>query len=145
MSSLALPDICAWLETPSEHSSTRYKRWIKKWLEKNYRIVNPLTGEEHAFMTAGDLYALRCAILHSGADDVTPHKSRELLDAFILTSINGNFCHLNSIDNELQLDTETFCREICNAVTAWDKSVRNDPEIQARKGSLVRIRNNFDF
>jgi hypothetical protein len=156
-SALTLPDICAWLETPDVHAGARYQRWSKAWFEPKYTRMlprpnpkfsplvprnthneHPLIHVENIFLSAADLYALRCAVTHSGSQDISDQRARESLRKFeFRIPGDGNVVHCNRTDDRLQLQVDIFCQEICDAVDDWDTSKRDDKDIQDRKVDLV--------
>ena len=81
MLALTLPDICGKIEYPEDHSGARYKKWCEKYLEPKYtHQVGPAQMEKiHTFLSGSDCYALRCALLHEGSDDITEQGARESL------------------------------------------------------------------
>jgi hypothetical protein len=148
MSSLVLPDICGWLETPEEGVGTRYKRWAEQWVQPKYTAAIGARQEQHVFLSAGDLYALRCAILHSGLDDITTQRAKEALSSFVfLIPPRRGRIHCNQSGGKLQLQIDVFCSDICDAVSAWTGTV-TDQAIQDRIGNLIRLQsfeNGFSF
>ena len=77
---LILPDICAKLEAPSSTSRDRYVSWFNAYLKPKY--VAEVRGQPEEFLSGEDLYALRCAYLHEGADDITGQDAQRALDSF---------------------------------------------------------------
>jgi hypothetical protein len=57
--SLALPDICGWIEDPKQFSKSRCIAWFEKYMQPAY--IRPATKlfPEHNFLTGSDFYALR--------------------------------------------------------------------------------------
>ncbi len=139
MSSLALPDICGWLETPDERVGTRYKRWSQQWVEPKYtRPVGP-RQTSHVFLSASDLYALRCAALHSGLDDITSQQAQDSLTSFVfVVPPRGGLIHCNQSGTKLQLQIDVFCRDICLAATSWVRTI-SDAAVQTRIAKLIKL------
>ena len=83
---LALPDICGKLENPeSMKSEERYKTWFNKYLSKIYCNHVGADQTEHVFLTGEDLFALRCACLHEGSDEISDQRCQLVLNKFKFT------------------------------------------------------------
>ena len=75
MVALALPDIAARIDDPSKSSTKRYAEWVDRHLSPKYtKNIGPSPGTIYQFLGGGDCYALRCAFLHEGGDDVSNHR-----------------------------------------------------------------------
>jgi hypothetical protein len=133
--SLAMPDICAKLETPeSGNAGPRYRCWFDKYLASVNKTN--IMGHEVTFMTAGDCWALRCSLLHEGSDDVGEQRARETVSKFRFTTMG---MHRIKIEEVLVLNVARFCEEVCHAVEAWSTDVENVPEVQDRITGIVAI------
>ncbi|MBE9190625.1 hypothetical protein IQ230_09675 [Gloeocapsopsis crepidinum LEGE 06123] len=133
---LTLPDICGWLEQPQRKTGERYKEWFKKYMPEYYSEslnfpLDSLTNNVEAthinkpFLTAEDFYALRCAYLHSGSDDISS-QARTVLDKFCFVAPRKHGgAHCNKVIKDkhhtLQLQVDIFCGEICHGVKLWEK------------------------
>lgn len=137
---LTLPDLCGRLINPTGSSGKRYSAWFKIWMEPQYTSILPTIGE-HTFLTGDDCYALRCSYLHEGGGDIAHQKIRKALDDFHFSAPLGAgiSVHRNRYNNTLQLQVDTFCLEIADAVDAWTQSVASDEGIQERMSSLLII------
>lgn len=113
---LAVPDICARIETPEVRSGTRYARWWNENAVGRYSYTGWESGP-HIFLSGDDVYALRCALLHEGQADITEQRVRRVLERFVFTE--DTRVHCNQVDKVLQLSVSTFCRDIADAATAW--------------------------
>ncbi|MBD2138520.1 hypothetical protein H6F32_13175 [Anabaena sp. FACHB-1237] len=73
---LTLPDICGWLEDPNPNKAVgeRYKRWYNTYIKEDYSGFYDNSNKEVSILTGEDCYALRCAYLHSGQDDISKQK-----------------------------------------------------------------------
>jgi hypothetical protein len=153
---LTLPDICSWLENPAAKSvGERYKGWAKRWFEAKYSryTVNihkydtpealiAAKPEVFAFLSAADLYALRCAISHNGSEEISQQKAKDLLDRFAFTiPVKGSYTHMNMANTTLQLQIDIFCEDLCESVEEWDELMSTNLEVQERKSQLVTFRN----
>jgi len=110
---LTLPDICGAIDQPTVHGRPRYITWFDANLSQLYSsqagptmdINDPLHAhlikaiqqfEPDATMVDGrmtttllsgdDCYALRCAYLHSGSDDVGVQPASKVLDRIVFTT-----------------------------------------------------------
>lgn len=139
---LALPDICGFLESPNDGSQRRYVAWCDQFLLPRYtRAIGP-NREQHVFLSGQDCYALRCAFLHEGSDDVTRQRARQALESFVFVEPpNGGVIHCNQANARLQLQVDIFCNDVCAGVDQWVQTVlAAQPDIQARTNELLRVR-----
>jgi hypothetical protein len=136
--SLTLPDICGKLESPTSKSGERYIAWWNKYLLEKYTI----------FLSGSDAYALRCAYLHEGGDDVSEQKAQDALTRFIFREPPGNnnivHCNLHVITHPvitsaLQLQVDIFCADICEGVNKWSVDTKDNKDIQKRTEKLLNI------
>jgi hypothetical protein len=142
--SLTLPDICARIEGLQGKSEARYIQWF----DRNLLDVNsadlPGLGRT-VFLSGGDCYALRCAYLHEGTDEVgAHHRARRALSKYHFRAPGGLGLHRNLFNGILQLRIDLFCEEICVAVELWDKSLERTPDIQERFDALLEVHENAD-
>lgn len=108
---LTLPDICGKITSPSAHSKDRYIKWFDHYLSKQYS----------GFLTGNDCYALRCAALHEGNENITEQDARSGdLEYFVFLEAGPhcNHCRVNS-ESFLQLNVEKFCQDIITGVERW--------------------------
>lgn len=132
--SLTLPDICVTLE----HGKTtggQYASWFDTHLTKYA-----------GFLSGNDCYALRCALLHQGKDNITDQKKKEVLEHYVFLT-KGAHCNLmkdciiNGVKTSfLQLNVERFCRDMHEATETWLKSVKSNNEVQKRLQETIIIR-----
>lgn len=117
---LSIPDICGKFEYPDDNVGKRYKRWFENYLAKFYIHKIGAKKERIVFLNSSDCYALRCALLHEGSDDITTQRAKDVLDSFIFST---TLSHLLKIDNGekmmLVLNVERFCIEMYSAATEW--------------------------
>jgi hypothetical protein len=96
---------------------------------------------QHARRRA-DAYALRCAYLHEGTDDILNQRAAQALSAFIfIEPREGLVVHCNQRNSKLQLRVDIFCTDISHGVDSWLQDVQNSAEIQKRMSALIAIRN----
>lgn len=163
---LTIPDICAWLENPAAKTGERYKDWCQKWIEPRYSYIRPVKNPKHSadadpngffatsrepplifeqrvLLSATDLYALRCAITHSGSVDISTQRARKTLDRFEFTTPDSRnvsaHCNLKNT-GQMQLEIDKFCYDICDAADEWDSSTLDDEIVQSNKKELVAFR-----
>jgi hypothetical protein len=138
---LILPDICGKLEDPNAKSQARYEKFWNVYLKPIYTAKIGHERKEHVFLSGGDAYALRCAFLHEGSDDISEQRAQEVLSKFDFTEPpkNGGQVHCNQGGDGLQLQVDIFCEEICGAVERWRKTIKDNAEIFARITSMAQI------
>jgi hypothetical protein len=139
MVSLVLPDICGYMESPDSTSKSRYVKWFNSYMAEHYTIT--IQNEKHCFLTGNDFYALRCAVLHQGQDNIENQKAREALKSFQFVSTeSGTTIHNNRINDKLQLQVDIFCRQIIEGTEKWIHEVMNNSYvIMSRKSNMMNI------
>lgn len=138
---VTLPDICGWIEDPATSSTSRYVRFFDAHMAQHY--VHPMgrSGALQVFLKGKDFYALRCALLHQGTDDISLQKARATLDSFRLIMPPSNITiHCNLFGtNQLQIQVDIFCREIMKGAYAVLASIVPGSGSHTRLKSLARI------
>lgn len=87
-----------------------------------------------------DCYALRCAYLHEGADDISKQRAREAVDKFLfIVAPSGLTIHCNMINNRLQLQVDIFCADIKDGVVNWLSDIAGDSDKVAETAKLLKI------
>ena len=149
---LAMPDICGNLIYPTLNPRERYMRWFNTYIAHFYKanvgadlssfkmpipdfIPNRISA---IFLNSSDCYALRCALLHAGTDDITGQSVSEVLQRFVFTTANAH-CNLKN-GKILQLNVTMFCEEIIKGVEIWSIDIKNDASIQNKINDLLTIR-----
>jgi len=104
--------------------------WFNKYMYSEY----------NSFLTGNDSYALRCAILHEGSQDISNQSKRDILDKFYFTTTGGG--HLtrfsgcvvgdSNYDNKefLQVSVHKFCEDFISATEEWEKDVEKIVDVQ---------------
>lgn len=149
---LSLPDICGKIDNPGEKSSQkRYAAWFKEYIEHKYKydplqestreefpgvirgqiygtLPNP-SGKPETFLSGLDCYALRCAFLHDGSENISGQTAQERIESFefITPDIlpDGSIgpwiahCNMDGKRNVLQLQVDIFCQDILDGVEDW--------------------------
>ena len=129
--SLTLPDICGKIDEPDKGSKARTINWFNKYLAPIYTVKIGPERIEHIFLTGGDFYALRCAYLHEGSDEIVNQKAQEILHRFkFIQPLTPNInIHRNAFNgNILQLQVSEFGKEILNAVEKWLVDISTDAD-----------------
>ena len=138
--SLALPDICGWVHSPSATSRVRYIAWFTKYVQHAYTRPASIHMAEHIFLSGSDCYALRCAYLHSGRDDITDQRSQQVLEEFcFVVPPEGSTVHCNQTNQSLMLQIDIFCRDIVDGVEKFLSDVSNDRQATQRLGQMIKI------
>ncbi|MET3349661.1 UNVERIFIED_ORG: hypothetical protein ABID57_001333 [Arthrobacter sp. UYEF1] len=139
---LTLPDICSRLEAPHiKQSQPRYVIWCNTYIVPGYTSFVGPEREEHIFLSGEDCYALRCAVLHEGRDDIVEQKARQAIDSFNFTlpMPNGNSTHRNLLGNRLQLEVHRFCWDICDGADRWNEAMAENQGVQERIKAMMRF------
>ena len=139
--SLTLPDICGKIDEPNETSKKRTINWFNKYLKPIYTSNIGADHREHIFLSGSDFYALRCAYLHEGSDDITSQNAQDILEKFkFIQPITSNICiHRNQSNTTLQLQVDKFGKEILDALRKWTIDISKDPEKLSKIDRLLRI------
>ncbi|HAS6135950.1 TPA: hypothetical protein I7230_22880 [Vibrio vulnificus] len=145
ITALTLPDVCGKLIEPTEHSKSRYVAWFKDWLQPSYTSHIGADRTEHTFLHGEDCYALRCSFLHEGGSNIETQRAQKALeDFYFITPPTNGSVHCNQFNNKLQLQVDTFCLQVADAVDKWAASVDQDLDVQQRMASLLIIHNSQD-
>jgi hypothetical protein len=137
---LSIPDICGYLQSPHELSQIRYKIWFEKYMLKKYSSPVGISDTPHIFLSPSDCYALRCAILHEGREEITDQSAREALDRFHFSEPpHEGSVHCNQINNVLQLQVDTFCDDMLSGLREWFKNVKEDMVIMTRIRNMLKV------
>ena len=138
--SLTLPDICGKIEHPSLGSEKRYKDWFGTYMGAKY-ITQSTT-----FLSSSDCYALRCALLHEGSDDITKQHSQKILEKFIFmtagphcTYMQDNYVNGQRVKTSLQLRVDKFCKDICGSAELWLKDISGNTMVMNRVQDTIKI------
>jgi hypothetical protein len=138
---LTLPDICGRIDDASAKVGDRYSAWFNRYMAHCYvHHVGPL-HIRHEFLTGADFYALRCAVLHEGRDQITEQRARKVLERFMfVVPPPGAEVHNTQYGAMLQLQVDVFCRQLLSGVEQWLTEAEADPARSAKLGQLLRIR-----
>lgn len=123
MSALALPDICAALEShDGQATGKKYKAWFDKWVAQKYKI------EGETSLSGHDCYMLRCASIHQGRLS-HPNASFEGV-IFIEPGATNMIFHNNLINGYLNIDVRQFVIDIIHSSLDWFDSVKDDSQFE---------------
>ena len=137
---LSVPDICGYLESPTERSQARYERWFEKYMLPKYSSCVGPSRTPHVFLLPSDCYALRCALLHEGRGDITEQLAREALDRFhFIEPPPSGLIHCNQINNVLQLQVDIFCNDVLSGLRKWLQDIQNVPNVEQRIGNILKV------
>lgn len=138
---LTVPDICGWLETPIVSSRARFTRWFDRYVSHHYVHEIGAWRTKTIFLTGDDCYALRCAYLHSGQDDITMQRAQKALDSFVfVVTAPGSTMHCNRFNNVLQLQLDIFCRQISDGAKQFCIDFASDALVQSRMATMLTIK-----
>jgi hypothetical protein len=137
---LILPDVCGRLEDPLKRSRARYEAWWSKYVLPKY------TSSHGSVMLGGsDVYALRCATLHEGSDNISQQAAQDLVKRFRFVDPDGDSIHRALMFNVLWLRVDLFCGDICSGADQWINDMKDMPAVQERIASLMTISSNQAF
>lgn len=139
--SLTLPDICGKIDEPSKNSKERTINWYNKYLKQAYTHRFEQDGSVHVFLSGSDFYALRCAYLHEGSDDIKTQRAQEILEKFrfVQPMSDKSFIHRNQNNSTLQLQVSQFGRDVMEAVNSWLKDIEADADKCQKINELLNI------
>jgi len=135
---LNLPDICIGLELGRRTCRQDYINWWDKYLSEFY-VWKTGAIKEFTFLSGKDAYALRCAYLHEGLDDITNHNQDVLTKFLFKVPPPTGSMHCIQSDSALLLQIDIFCIDVCNGVRKWLLDIKNNEEIRARMERLIII------
>lgn len=137
---LTLPDICGKIDEPVAGSKTRSVNWFNKYIQPIYTTRFRGDSEDHIFLHGEDFYALRCAYLHEGSDDITTQRARKVLNNFRFVVAPKNCSiHRNQSNQTLQLQIDIFGKEIIDGLKAWMDEVKHDDIKKIKLDSMCSI------
>lgn len=139
---LALPDICGKLQSPRSKVGTRYKAWWENYAMSKYMGRSLVKSDEMVpWLSGSDAYALRCAFLHEGVDDISTQTAREVLRRihFVLPPPHWKV-HMNGFaTGELQIQVDIFCEDVCVGADQWWTDHSKDIEVLSQLPGLLRV------
>jgi hypothetical protein len=137
---LALPDICGRLQTPKSGVGARYRAWWERYAMPRYMGPKVGTDDMVPWLSGADAYALRCAFLHEGSDDITGQRAREALARVRFVEPPRGFrVHMNGGATTLQVQVDIFCEDVCVGAEQWWVDHAANPAVKAQIPGLLRI------
>jgi hypothetical protein len=138
---LAAPDVCGWIFEPSVSSKQRYISWFKKYIQDKYTLEETSIRPKNIFLSGSDCYALRCAFLHEGRENITEQRAREVLEAFqFVVPPDGWTIHNNKMNNTLQLQVDVFCHDIIDGIKCFLSDIETNNDCISRMNQALLIR-----
>lgn len=136
--SLIIPDVCAGLESiDGLTTGKRYKEWFDKWVAFKYLVGN--NGEPS--FSGEDAYYFRCSMLHQGITQYSKSNYSRLI--FVQPEAAKNFyLHNNRLDDALNLDIPTFCKDVVDSAFSWRTAVEHTETYKRNIEKFVRVHPN---
>lgn len=140
---LTLPDICGAVDDPGiGKSKERYIAWWDIYMAHRY-VVRPDEDEDpqwepFTYLSGTDAYALRCAYLHSGTDELHGYGRAHNRIRFLGPPSDKPFGY-DEQALTLNVGLEQFVEWVCQAVEEWLRDRSMDEAAQNRLRGLVSI------
>lgn len=125
---VALPDICVSLASDDGRTN---RDSYKAWCAAN------LPQDKFSFVTADDLWSMRCGVLHNGRFGDLKHNVARVIFAlpnsgFTITNAQFNDAYVYSVVD--------FCRHFTEAVYHWFEANRDNEAIKVNLPRLMQYR-----
>jgi hypothetical protein len=131
MLALAIPDICAALESEDGRSRReQYKDWFNRHLASKLRL------------TDDDCYSLRCGLLHQGRSELVKQGASYARVIFQLPNPAMISVHNCVMNDALVFDAFQFCMEIAAAAQKWFQAAQHLPNVKKNYTNLLQYRPN---
>jgi len=131
IASLILPDIYGAIDSSSGTASRKkYTDWFNKYVAPAYSTH---LGQ---FLTGEDCYRFRCSLLHQGSSQ--HRQSTYARYIFVEPSATNVFMHCNIINDALNLDLKTFCKDVIAGTEKWLAEVEGTERYQANYSRFMR-------
>lgn len=122
---VALPAICASLSMENGRAQgEEYKDWCRA----------NLAGPNFSYVTAEDLYSMRCGVLHSGRFGDLKHSVERVL--FVPPGMSS-FTNCKAGEAYLY-GVKEFCRNVCDAAFRWHEAHKDDPIVSANMARMMQ-------
>lgn len=139
---LTLPDICCSIESENRRTrGTKYAKWFKKYVGYHYVSQTNPVQKGTVFLSGEECYALRCAYLHKGINDIEAEdivknygNSSKRIEFMAETQLDQNI-----INGILILKLELFCQRIIEGVRLWLAKNKYNPSINLRMLEIPQI------
>lgn len=141
-SSLSIPSICGAMESDDGcDTRERYKEWFNTYMSKR----QPDKYGNGKNFTADDCYYYRCAVLHQG---YSAHHSLSYKRIIFIDPSSPSFSSIGSIhcclvgvdtdDESLLINIETFCSDLIQCAREWFDVVRDTETYQANHRKILQ-------
>jgi hypothetical protein len=118
---LALPDICAALESEDGHTTgQQYQLWVDRYLCAEYSMID-----------ARELYKMRCSLLHQGRSSGATYER-------LVFTVGPGRVHKTIMNRALCLDLPTFAGDMIAAVARWRADVSSSAAVKRNEPALIR-------
>ena len=126
-SALAVPDICAALESADgKASKDKFVAWFNAYVAPRY----------NGFLDGESCYYFRCSMLHQGSTQHPSGRYSRIL--FVEPGNSGMVLHNNILNDALNIDVRIFCEDICAATESWWPTASTKPAVQTNLARFVR-------
>lgn len=135
---LTIPDIFGKIDEPRNNNvGARYIKWYNSYVKT-----------KSSFLSGPNCYALRCAVLHEGKQDISEQRAKDLDDVlngfdFVIVP-PGITIHNNRRGDKLQLQVSEICKEMLYAAETYIKTncanIKNElviRKIDFSKGGII--------
>lgn len=129
---LTLPDVCVRLEGLA--GGANYKGWCATY------VIPKLNPSTHEFVSAKDLWGIRCAAVHEGVSRTAGHQSTHVGEVVFVSP--NNPAAMNRVSGprrRILLQVDTFCNTICEGVDLWLADSLPNPTVQAHLPELLTV------
>jgi hypothetical protein len=118
---LTLPDICGAMESSDGIATkARYIAWFDARVADRYRVCG------RPSLTGDTCYYYRCSLLHQGRSQHPALGYSRIL--FLEPGASNSVFHNNILNDALNIDVRTFCRDIIAGVRTWQPTASATPE-----------------
>jgi hypothetical protein len=125
-SALALPDICAALESDNgQASKDKYVSWFNTHVASRY----------NGFLDGETCYYFRCSMLHQGSTQHPRGQYSRII--FVEPGQSGIVLHNNIMNDALNIDVHIFCEDLCAAAESWWRTESSDLNVQTNLQRFV--------
>jgi hypothetical protein len=139
---LTLPDICGWIQDPASRSRARCEAWFERYLQDQYVMRVGAMQRRQVLLGPGDFYALRCAFLHEGREDITGQNARDVLERFqFVVPPRAIVVHKNLLPSGvLQLQLDLFCEDVASGTMHFLADIADDEGAIGRLNQMLIVR-----
>ena len=136
VTAVTLPDACAAMEAADgKTSGKRYAAWWERYAVAGFthKWDDPNKAPE-VYVTGGDAYALRCAVLHEASDSLVGQRARQNVEHFRFVQPANPKANFGTSTGEgfVVLHVDRFTEEVCLGVERWLEDVKGNDVVQER-------------